>query len=235
MNPRPRLDFADPDSPLPVLDKIVSKLRSEGQEVWFVFQSYEYHPSEGGDYDECYEYYDEAEFTGEEVKSRCNELADFFHNAYEKERDIIVWSEVLVRQIGAPNDAPRQAMHIPMLDYECPVQFNEIGRQPYIKNPYRNCEAFYFNSGRSLHSYGTTVLEYEEWVKFMGKALLMNSKEFPITDSRWIGHCLSRGYAALRLTCSDEKYKQLPKAITSPWVDAEDPREPLTDLTGCDV
>jgi hypothetical protein len=72
----------------------------------------------------------------------------------------------------------------------------------------------WFSSGRSFHGYGETLLEQEDWVKFMGLLLLANQPRLePTVDPRWIGHRLLAGYSSLRWTCNTPYYISLPKSI----------------------
>lgn len=60
-------------------------------------------------------------------------------------------------------------------------------------------QAVLVNSGRSYHLYMGVLLTHDAWVRFMGRALLLNSRdEAPTVDTRWIGHRLIGGHAALR-------------------------------------
>ena len=54
-------------------------------------------------------------------------------------------------------------------------------------------------SGRSYHLYLGILLSHAEWVKFMGRILLLNLRDqTPVIDSRWVGHRLIGGYGSLR-------------------------------------
>ncbi len=72
----------------------------------------------------------------------------------------------------------------------------------------------WYASGRSFHGYGESLLEREEWVRFMGLLLLANQPRLePTVDPRWIGHRLLAGYASLRWTCNTSHYLTLPRSI----------------------
>ncbi|NEX60635.1 hypothetical protein G3574_06065 [Noviherbaspirillum sp. 17J57-3] len=71
-----------------------------------------------------------------------------------------------------------------------------------------------FSSGRSLHGYGINPLTPEEWIRFMGLLLLANHPSKPtVVDTRWVGHRLLAGYAALRWSRNTSHYLQLPQAV----------------------
>lgn len=72
----------------------------------------------------------------------------------------------------------------------------------------------WYESGRSFHGYGTTLISNEEWIQLMGRLLLVNQpQQHPIVDSRWIGHRLIAGYSALRWTKNTDDYIQVPKLL----------------------
>jgi hypothetical protein len=70
-------------------------------------------------------------------------------------------------------------------------------------------------SGRSYHLYLGELLSHNDWVKFMGRILLLNPRdEQPIVDARWVGHRLMAGYSALRWSAKGRPY--LP-TVTRQW------------------
>lgn len=73
-----------------------------------------------------------------------------------------------------------------------------------------------YNSGRSIHAYGTKLLTQSQWVGFMGYLILLNEKSGEkVVDSRWVGHRLMSGYSSLRITNNSGKYKTAPIYIGS--------------------
>lgn len=109
-------------------------------------------------------------------------------------------------------DKRGRMLHMPMIDFVASDMgfakssaFNElIGRD--ITRSF-----VYFNSGRSLHAYSATLLSRPEWRRYMAKLLLLNLPgEPPIIDSRWVGHRLLNGYAALRWSKNTDHYPSLP-------------------------
>jgi hypothetical protein len=59
---------------------------------------------------------------------------------------------------------------------------------------------FILRSGRYYHYYGSTLLTPKQWHEFMAQFLMPTI----IVSPRYIGHCLYRGYAALRITTNSE-------------------------------
>lgn len=105
--------------------------------------------------------------------------------------------------------------HIPMLDLAC----SELG--PYQKKRLEKyldsslCgDLAFFDSGRSFHAYGGTLISPSDWAGFMGSSLLANEPcKDPVVDSRWVGHRLRAGYAALRWTANAPRSLKIPTRI----------------------
>jgi len=100
--------------------------------------------------------------------------------------------------------------HLPLIDF---------GGKDYrfIESPTRAFSNYWemdfsiFNSGRSYHAYGHKILTTQNWIKFMGSLLLINSPgSARIIDDRWIGHRLMAEYAALRWSKNSSQYKKFP-------------------------
>lgn len=73
----------------------------------------------------------------------------------------------------------------------------------------------WYDSGRSFHGYGDSILTEADWVKFMGLLLLANQPNLePTVDPRWIGHRLLAGYASLRWTNHSRHYLRMPASLT---------------------
>lgn len=73
-------------------------------------------------------------------------------------------------------------------------------------------EFIFYRSGRSFHAYLLTAMSQKEWWQYMGRLLVCDKVRGPkIVDSRWVGHRLSEGYAALRWSCNTRQYHQYPQ------------------------
>lgn len=105
--------------------------------------------------------------------------------------------------------------HIPMVDFATSGKAQVSKLIDYIgKGLMENF--LWFNSGRSFHGYGTTLISQKEWYELMGKLLLANQPSLPpLTDPRWVGHRLIAGYAALRWSKNTDSYKQEPTLFHS--------------------
>jgi hypothetical protein len=79
---------------------------------------------------------------------------------------------------------------------------------------HRVAHAYVYSSGRSFHVYYPTLITHDEWVRFMGSALLLNmTHHAPVVDQRWVGHRLIGGYAALRWSCNTKTYRSMPERV----------------------
>jgi len=105
--------------------------------------------------------------------------------------------------------------HMPMIDFsiEGHLTIDTIYRlkQFLPKNVCTNME--FYNSGRSLHAYSTTLISPKQWIEFMGRLLLINKKSLEIIDNRWIGHRLLGGYSSLRWSNNSGQYLCEPHII----------------------
>jgi hypothetical protein len=101
--------------------------------------------------------------------------------------------------------------HIPMIDFaKGSVMASDLLLMRSVLGPKAD-EYWLYASGRSLHGYGTTLLKPKQWIAFMGKLLLLNLPgKTPLVDSRWVGHRLTSGYAALRWSANSPHYVAMP-------------------------
>jgi hypothetical protein len=68
-----------------------------------------------------------------------------------------------------------------------------------------------FDTGRSFHAYFPDLIPEGSWAKYLGQLLLLNEHDrSPIIDTRWIGHALMRGFAALRWSHNTDRYEAMP-------------------------
>ena len=105
-------------------------------------------------------------------------------------------------------------LHIPMIDFAS-------GEPPSLTlldwlKEYSGVEFVIFESGRSYHGYGLSLLSHDAWVSLMGLLLLCNKPHSePAVDSRWVGHRLRAGYSALRWSYNTSSYLKLPNLVSS--------------------
>ena len=103
-----------------------------------------------------------------------------------------------------------------MIDFTCDVKDIEYAKSTLYKILPNNIFSglVFYESGRSLHAYGSTGLKNKEWIDFMGRLLLANIPNKPeIVDTRWIGHRLMGRFSSLRWSSNSGMYLQIPSRI----------------------
>ncbi len=134
--------------------------------------------------------------------------ADFVHRVMQEAgagQELAVHSDVRM--------CDGRSLHLVMVDMSTSARAHLEKLRSFLGNNFFQRIAR-FASGRSFHGYGETLLDHNEWVKFMGLLLLANQPHLePTVDPRWIGHRLMAGYASLRWTCSTSHYLSLPCSI----------------------
>ncbi len=106
--------------------------------------------------------------------------------------------------------------HIPFIDLDCPVEEIEFAKSALRKvlPPYIFSGLQFYDSGRSLHAYGSCLLTRKKWVEFMGNILLANFPEsLRVVDTRWVGHRLLGGFSSLRWSSNSGYYEKLPEKV----------------------
>jgi hypothetical protein len=93
--------------------------------------------------------------------------------------------------------------HIPMMDFRCVPSSENLQKIKIILKGIGQKNGVIVESGRSYHFYGFELLDENEWIRFLGKCLLLH----PFTDARYIAHRLMGGACALRITATALKPK----------------------------
>lgn len=127
-------------------------------------------------------------------------------NSTPEDQEFALHSTILHRTLGQ--------MHIPMIDMS-----TGSGAQLEKVRPVLGESVFFdfdwYKSGRSYHGYGRSLLTHNDWIKQMGKLLLVNQIGVPPTvDPRWVGHRLIAGYASLRWTKNTPQYLDYPRRVS---------------------
>jgi len=106
-----------------------------------------------------------------------------------------------------------KSMHIPLIDFSCQPK-DILNAKAELRKVIPNflMSGFnYYDSGRSMHAYGSSLLKPKEWLQFMGRLLLANlPNQLIVIDSRWIGHRVLGGFSSLRLSCNSQQYLKSP-------------------------
>lgn len=110
----------------------------------------------------------------------------------------------------------RKTLHIPMIDFCCDKSNIEYAKSCIEKSIGIRLSSGlnYYDSGRSMHAYGSHLLAPVEWRRLMGKLLLANfPNAISVVDSRWIGHRVIGGFSSLRLSNNTDQYLKYPSKI----------------------
>ena len=111
------------------------------------------------------------------------------------------------------NGSDMQEMHIPMIDFKSDNIDNILYPTEKILQELES-DGYLVFSGRSYHLYIKKLLAPAEWIRFMGRILLMNGIDHPeVTDTRWVGHRLMAGYGSLRWTRNTGQYMAAPTLV----------------------
>jgi len=95
-----------------------------------------------------------------------------------------------------------RARHIPMMDFMCVCSSTNLQKIKRALIELGQEKGAIVDSGRSYHFYGFDLMKQREWEKFLARCLLL----YPLTDSRYIAHCLL-GDAVLRITHTKTEIK----------------------------
>ncbi|MDP2308943.1 MAG: hypothetical protein Q8P18_23170 [Pseudomonadota bacterium] len=123
-----------------------------------------------------------------------------------------------------------QKRHLPMIDLVGRPDVHLLERLVNVMPPGWELDLSLYDSGRSYHGYVVRLVDDADWVAFMGRLLLANHLEEPaVTDWRWIGHRLLKGYSALRWSCNTSYYRHAPVLLgltAPPRTSLDDPEYP---------
>jgi hypothetical protein len=111
------------------------------------------------------------------------------------------------RVLAAPR-LKEHAFHVPLVDFASD-DARRVRRVSdlLVEENHASCAAL-FSSGRAYHLYIGTLLSTPEWVQFMGRILLLNQRgKSELVDTRWVGHRLFGGFAALRWSARTKRYR----------------------------
>ena len=72
----------------------------------------------------------------------------------------------------------------------------------------------FFETGRSFHGYFPDLISERVWPEYLGRLLVLNEHDHPpLIDTRWVGHALVRGFAALRWSHNTNRYQAMPRLV----------------------
>jgi hypothetical protein len=104
--------------------------------------------------------------------------------------------------------------HIPMIDFigrPDDSVLRELSRLLAIEIGLTGNIVF-FDTGRSFHGYFVDLIPDDDWPRYLGRLLVINEHDRPpVIDTRWVGHALVRGFAALRWSHNTNRYLAIPR------------------------
>jgi hypothetical protein len=120
--------------------------------------------------------------------------------------------------------------HIPLLDFETPVSDEALVliREKFktIMREARSGKAtpgYLLVSGECYHYIGLELLSQEEWLEFMGLALLFEDdadpNRFSPVDRRWVGYSLRRGLSTLRIFSGEKLLQPRPEPYVVAFIE----------------
>ena len=167
----------------------------KGSEFDFELSSYSYKPQSADDSRKVYRV--DAEKLIEEFES--------IRLTLPGETEIAVHSRVFIDE---------KIYHFPMADLIGKLNQSNIQNVVECFKYFKSKSIMLYDSGRSEHIYGLSLIDHHNWLAFMGRLLLLNLPgQNPIIDSRWVGHRLIGGYGSLRLTNFSKQYYKIPTLI----------------------
>ena len=104
------------------------------------------------------------------------------------------------------------ARHLPMMDFRCPVAADSLGNVVRISEKLVDHPFVILNTQRSYHLLGAVLLDFPEFVGFLGRANMFG----PIVDRAYISHQLIEGCAALRISPDETDSTPTPCYSTLP-------------------
>lgn len=96
--------------------------------------------------------------------------------------------------------------YLPLLDFHIPNNEENLCTVKKVISLLGLSEGYILDSGESFHFIGNKLIEYQELIEFLSKALLFS----PIIDRAWIAHQLLEKAPSLRI---GYKHNQLPTLI----------------------
>lgn len=106
--------------------------------------------------------------------------------------------------------------HIPMIDFvsrPAPSVLHELGSTLAAEMDL-NGQFVFFDTGRSFHGYFPDLIAEHAWPRYLGQLLILNEPARPpLIDTRWVGHALVRGFAALRWSHNTTRYEAMPRLV----------------------
>jgi hypothetical protein len=106
--------------------------------------------------------------------------------------------------------------HIPTIDFlDRPDQSALRDLSMIVSEIGLNGDFMFYETGRSFHGYFPGLIPQHVWPSYLGRLLLVDQLDRPpVIDTRWVGHALVRGFAALRWSHNTNRYLAIPHLVT---------------------
>jgi len=108
--------------------------------------------------------------------------------------------------------------HIPMIDFvsrPTPSALHMLGSMLAAEMDLSG-HFLFFDTGRSFHGYCPDLIAEHVWSTYLGRLLILNKPGHPpMIDTRWVGHALVRGFAALRWSHNTDRYEAMPRLVST--------------------
>lgn len=99
-------------------------------------------------------------------------------------------------------------LHLPMMDFRAEPTTENLSKVKTALSEISPEGGVILESGRSYHYLGFSLMNEDQWLKFLAKCLLLA----PLTDTRYIAHRILEGIGSLRIsTCKLKPY--MPVAV----------------------
>lgn len=109
---------------------------------------------------------------------------------------------------------PRRVRHLLLADFKCSDLKGQIDDILRFAREWEATRIALYSSGRSYHLYGDLLVPEERWPALMGRLILLNlPSQSEIVDTRWVGHRLLGGYAALRWSANSPQHQEKPRLV----------------------
>jgi len=109
-----------------------------------------------------------------------------------------------------------RVMHMPLIDFQGDLSKESLVNVASLAMEVGCNRIALYESGRSFHLYGFSLMEPPLWSRFMARLLLLNPPRGPgYIDNRWVGHRLLAGFASLRWSCNGSSYLRWPHLVSA--------------------
>lgn len=116
-------------------------------------------------------------------------------NLAEVIRTLQVFDRDSVAAVMSETRIKRRAFHIPMMDFACPEQPENLYKIEQLLELIGQKAGVILSSGRSYHYYGAVLMSQAEWFNFLGDCILSR-----LADWRYGGHRCKDFGGTLRLS-----------------------------------